>query len=869
MIITHVTDKDTNVKFAYLNIFPDQFKSDTEKQDDSWIKNTMDYFCNVAYAQYRKHREGFVRNYDLVKGKIDYHDFYNTQPVEIKSFIDTITQDTELPNYVRHYPIVNPPLNTLIGELSKRPDVHRFRAFDDDSLSEEFAFKTDLVQQLIIQEAKEKILYKMSSNGENIEELSPEDLNKLTIDSVKDQLTDYTSLAERWANKTITALKAEFNMKDKSEDAFRDLCIGAREFFHVYPDNSRLGFNTDVENGKNVWLLTTPDRKYTSDPYGRQKGAYAAGTVKVQEISEILEEFPKLTKEEIDHLRTSLQDYGLINVRESNLFNSQSGPDTIKYDTYDKAIMQERMMVESSMKDNGDELKDWLGLTNNAAAFGYKYTVVRAYWQGKKKIGRVDYIDEAGDAQTTIVDESYETSPNQIGDVEWGWVNQWYHGYRIGPDIYHVEPFELLDYCPIIGVIHEVKNTEARSLIDLMKPYQMIYNVAMNQLWNLLEKEIGVVYNVKLRKIPIPKDGDGQDALDIWEEEARKKGIIFEDDSPENLKVPMSNTDNSRAIDLSRTAEIQSRYEVAQRMKLECWELVGMNRQRLGQSQASATATSQQNDLAQSFAQTEPYFCQHEYLMDQVYQAMVDAAQYIESTKPFSSVSSITSEGEASFMRVSSSDIKNRDLHIFSVSRPEDQKLFNEMRSLSQPMLQNGADPYDILQLYSTDSMRQIKKTFKDLKDERQQLISQKQQQEQQAIQQQKQIADDQLAEAARQKELDRINENFNKEQDRISKERIAIIAAMGFGKVQGEDNNVNGVPDLMETARLSIEQQQSQKEMELKLRELDHKQRDLENKRSLEMEKIKVERENMKNDITIAKINARSKAKTASKTKK
>lgn len=864
MIITKVTN-DVHIKFAYLNIFPDQFKTEEEKRSKSYIKNTIDYFANVAYSQYTKNRETFVKNYDLVKGIIRYDDFYKEQSQEVRSFIDEIVTERELPSHVKHYPILNPPLNTMIGELSKRPDVHRVRAFDDDSLSEEFQFRTDLMHQLIIQKAKERTLYKMAANGEDIEELTDEDLTQLSVQSVKDQLADYTSNGEIWGNGVITALKPEFRMKDKSEEAFRDLLISNRQNWHIYPDNSRTGFNVVVENPKNVWKLTTPDKKYISDPYGRNEGAYAAGTVHVMEISEIIEKHPWLTKEEIDHLRTSLQDYGLINVQESNLFNNSTGIDSIKYDTYDRAVMQERMMLEAEMKENKEELRDWVGVNNNVSAFGYKYTVVKAYWQGKKKIGRVLYIDENGDKQTSLVDETYKKSPNQIGEVEWGWVNQWYEGCRIGPDIYYMAPFELFDYCPIIGVVHEIKNTESRSLIDLMKPYQMIYNVAMNQLWELLEKEIGVVYNVKLRKIPIPKDGDAQDALDVWEEEARKRGVVFEDDSPENMKAPMSNTDNSRPIDLTRTNEITSRYELCQRMKLECWELVGMNRQRLGQSQATSTATAQQNDLAQSFAQTEPYFCQHEYVLDQVYQAMLDAAKHVQSTRPESILATITSEGASSFIRVTPQDIRGRDLHIFAVSRPEDQKLFNEIRQLSQPMLQNGADIYDVLEIYSTNSMRQMRKTFKDLKDERQQLTQQKQQQEQQALDQNMQIAQAQIAEEARQKELDRINENYNKEQDRISKERIAIIGALGFGKVQGEDTNANNIQDPLETTRLSLEQVQSQKDYELRLRELDQKEKEIANKRDLEKEKIQVERDNMKNDEKIARINAKAK-KTAAK---
>lgn len=70
------------------------------------------------------------------------------------------------------------------------------------------------------------------------------------------------------------------------------------------------------------------------------------------EFSELIEACPDLTKDEIDHLRQSLQDYGLIDVRESNLGNPNVKPgiDSIVYDTYDPLVMQARMIVESEIK---------------------------------------------------------------------------------------------------------------------------------------------------------------------------------------------------------------------------------------------------------------------------------------------------------------------------------------------------------------------------------------------------------------------------------------------------------------------------------------------------------------------------------------
>jgi hypothetical protein len=519
------------------------------------------------------------------------------------------------------------------------------------------------------------------------------------------------------------------------------------------------------------------------------------------------------------------------------------------------------------MKENSDGLKDFLGLTSNVSSFGYKYVVVRCYWLSKKKIGKLIYLDEIGNEQSILVDENYKsgTIPTQQS-LEWGWINQWYQGTKIGPDIYHVKPFKLLNYCPIIGITYEVKNTEAKSLVDLMKPFQVLYNVCMNQLYKLLEKEVGKVYLTSIRHVPVPKDGDAQDALDIWEMEARNRGVVFIDDSPENLKSP-SSFNQFRDIDLTRTQEIQSRYTLAQQLKNECWELVGMSRQRLGSVTASESATGTQTAIQQSYAQTEPWFVAHEYIMGQLYQAIIDAALYVESKKPQSTLSYITSEGESAFVSVNGTDLKFRDLKVFLTNRPEDTQMFNELRQLAQPLMQNGGSLYDVIELYSTKSMRQMKKVFKELRDRQQAMQEQQLQIQQQQVEQQGQIAQAQIQQAQLQKEQEIANENYQNELDRINKKEIALINAeaksMGMGLT---DVDESGVPDVLEISKLANEQSKATKEFDVKMAEINTKNRLAADKLTIEREKLQVARENQKNDLAIAKENAKGRAKKPKK---
>ena len=692
------------------------------------------------------------------------------------------------------------------------------------------------------------------------EELAMEDIEKITMEQVKEELDSYTSVAEKWANHTLTCNKADFHLKEQSEDAFRDLLISAREFYHIYEDNSKVGFNIEVANPKNTWFLTTPDKKYISDPSGRSRGAYAAGTVEVMEISEIIEAFPDLTKDEIDHLRSSLQDYGLINVRESNLGNPDvtPGQDSVNYDTYDPLVLQTRMIIESEMKENNDGLRDFLGLTSNVSSFGYKYVVVRSYWISKKKIGKLIYEDEMGNEQSAMVTEDYKSGdiPTQTS-LEWGWVNQWYQGTKIGPDIYHVKPYKLLDYCPIIGTTYEVKNTEARSLVDLMKPFQTIYNVCMNQLYKLLEKEVGKVQLMSLRHIPVPKDGDAADALDMWEMEARERGVVFIDDSPENLKAP-SSFNQFTSLDLTRTQEIQSRYNLAQQMKIECWELIGMSRQRMGSVAASETATGTNTAMQQSYSQTEPLFVAHEYVTGQLYQAVIDASLYIQSSKPQSTLSYITSEGESAFVQVNGSDLKLRDLKVFPTNRPEDTQMFNELRQLSQALVQNGGSLYDIIELYSTKSMREMKKTFKDLRDQQLQQQQAAQQQQQAQMEQQGKIAEAQMQQTQQLAASETANENYQNELDRINKKEIAMINAASKEGATSEDLDDSGSPDILEIEKIGMQQKVAQKNFDSKMADINSKNSLAQQKLQIEREKISLARDNQANDLAVAKMNAK-----------
>ena len=95
-----------------------------------------------------------------------------------------------------------------------------------------------------------------------------------------------------------------------------------------------------------------------------------------------------------------------------------------------------------------------------------------------------------------------------------------------------------------------------------------------------------------------------------------------------------------------------------------------------------------------------------------------------------------------------------------------------------------------------------------------------------------------------------------------VGKKEIAIIQATGFGKVGAEDTNANAVPDIMEMNKLTHEQDKAAKDYQLKLADINSKNKQAADKMTVEMEKLKVARENQANDLAVAKENAKGRAK-------
>ena len=894
MIIKKIKNRDrfTNIVDNYELFVPDHFLPLKEKETPDWIKSTMDYYANIAYSQYWTN-QSMKKNYDLINGILVKEDYFTPDYEHLVEFLDESTS-VELPDYIKHYPMMNPPLNTLIGEITKRPDNVRFKAIDETSHNDFMRAKTEMLQDMYLKKVEDIIMQKADKQGllqqkfdlqKQLEEIqqnpeaNPEEIQsqieqinqqiqqidqsveKLRPDEVERyKVKTYQSTAEHWANLKLDQLKHYFNVRDKSEDGFRDLLITAREFHHVYTSKDSMGMNYEVLNPVRVWFLTEPDPVFTTD-------CYAIGYIQSMEISKIIEKFD-LTDEEVEYLREHRDDYVKNPNADVNIFETQkTGYSSITYPQHNPLRTQYEATLRSELEQH--QLLDSYDPTGTRySPYGYlgydtrnhRFTVVMGYFKGKRKIGRLTYMDEEGLEQFKIIDEQYEWDKNDPTiSVEWEYSNCWYKGYRIGQAVYYIEPLYHTDLPPIIGGFYKSKNTLPKSMVDQMKVYQITYNICLNQLYLLLEKEVGIAVLYNLRQLPKYKDMTDEDALDKMTTLAKEQGIVGIDDSPENTKGASTFNQFTR-LDLTRTQEIQSRISLATWAKTQCWELLGFTPQRMGNTVASETATGINQSLSQSFAQTEPITTTHEQIMNLVYQQLIDTAQYVEASKPLSTITYVNSDLQDIFFTVNGDDLKMRDLQVFVTNRSDDKRKLEEIRQLSIAYAQNQLHPYYTTMIQTSQSVSEIREFLKGDMKKKEEQQEQQQQMQQQQMEQQKQIAEQQQA---LQKQMADQKIAFDTEQRDLDRKKDLMVAQINAARyAQDNDINDNQVPDALEVGRFNTDYTRMMKELDMRQQDLNQKK-----ERSLSESDIKKEELRLKEkEIDAKKEIEQMKAQTALK---
>ena len=186
-------------------------------------------------------------------------------------------------------------------------------------------------------------------------------------------------------------------------------------------------------------------------------------------------------------------------------------------------------------------------------------------------------------------------------------------------------------------------------------------------------------------------------------------------------------------MNLEQTQRMMSRVQMANYFKQQCFEVIGVTPQRLGQQIGQTdTATGVEQAVAGSYAQTEVYFIQHsDYLMPRVHQMRTDLAQYYQSKKPSIRLQYMTSADEKVNFEMNGTDLLLRDLNIFCSTKANQRSVLEKMKALATTNNTAGASIYDLGTIMQAESLGELTNSLKGI-EKKTMAVRQEEQQHQQ-----------------------------------------------------------------------------------------------------------------------------------------
>jgi len=876
---------------------PLQFIPKKEK-DDEWAAWNLDWLEWNGLKQIRRNARRLMKNYKLAKGIIDKSDYIVEENNEMKDIVDVLTREDWSALELKFYPIIPNVINVLVAEFAKRSTKLTYRAIDEFSYNEMMEQKRKMVEDTLMAEASTQIQAALMEQGMNPEspeaqqQLSPENLK--TLPQIEQFFKkDYKSLVEQWASHQHKVDVERFHMDELEERGFRDMLITDREFWHfrMMEDD----YDVELWNPPVTFYHKSPDARYIS------QGNWV-GKVDMLTVADVIDKYGYvLTEEQHEALEAiyPIRSAGYaIGGQNDGTFYDATKSHEWNTNMPSLAYRQYTTMMAGSVYDGGDIINQILSEGEDYYDQGTAYLlrVTTGYWKSQRKVGHLTKIKESGEVINEIITEDYKVTDNPIYDtrlfknknkenlvygehIDWIWINEVWGGVKIGPNIpsfwgmnnpggfspvyigidkNHIGPLRFqfkgdnsLYGCklPVEGAVFSDRNTKSTSLLDLMKPYQIGYNIVNNQIADILVDELGTV--ILLDQNSLPRHSMGED----WGKNNLSKAYVaMKNFQMLPLDTSISNTENPlnfqhfQKLDLSQTERLMSRIKLAEHFKQQAYDVIGINPQRMGQQLSQMTATGVEQAASASYAQTEVFFIQHcDYLMPRVHTMRTDLAQYYHSTKPSARLSYMTSNDEKVNFEINGTDLLMRDLNIFCSTTANHRAVLEQLKQMALTNNTTGATIYDLGKLVQADTVSEVNNTLK-AAEEKQNQQKQQEQQQQQEMQQQ------QMESQERQKKMELDANELRDEKNRQRDILVAEIRAAGMGAMTDIDKNMQS--DYIDAMKDIKQSEEFQDQMNLQREKEVNRMNNDSTKTQIEREKIQAQKEIAEKQLAIAREN-------------
>ena len=871
-----------------------------KKKDDDWAAWNLDWLEWQGMKQLKRNARRLMKNYKLAKGIIDRTDYIVEEDPEYADLIETLTKEDESALELKFYPIIPNVINVLVAEFAKRNTKVTFRTTDEISYNELLEQKRAMVEAKLLADAQMKMAMQMIEMGADPEDpeiqqaMQPEALKELPeIEQFFKK--DYRSMLEEWAEHQMRVDVERFRMDELEERAFRDMLITDREFWHFKMNDD--DYDVELWNPVTTFYHKSPDVRYIS------QGNWV-GKIDMMTVSDIIDKYGYLMTEAQMQSLEAIYPTRAAGYPIGGQQNDGSYYDATKsheWNTGQPGLAYRQFTSLYDGPTGGGDIVEWI-LSESEDFFDYRNTdmlrVSTIYWKSQRKLGHLTRIDENGDVIQDVVDEMYKVTLKPIYDtsvfknktkenliagehIDWIWINEVWGGTKIGPNYpaywgmnnYSPDginpiyiginkekpgrvPFQFkgdatLYGCklPVEGSVFSDRNARSTSLVDLMKPFQIGYNIVNNQIADILVDELGTV--IMLDQNALPRHSLGED----WgKNNLAKAYVAMKDFQMLPLDTSITNTENAlnfqhyQVLNLEQTNRILSRTQLANYFKQQAFEVIGVTPQRMGQQVEQATATGLRIATANSYAQTETYFMNHcDYLMPRVHQMRTDLSQYYHSTKPSIRLQYTTSADEKVNFEIEGSTFLLRDFNIFATTKANHRAVLEQLKQLAISNNTTGASIYDLGNIMKSESIAEVSHILKDTEEKQQQMRQQEMQQQQQLQQQQIQ---------AKQQE-EQMKLQFEQEENDKERQKdllVAQIRAAGYGSMQ--DINQNQMSDYQDALKDIRQSDEFQQQMDVKRESNNIKKAQSQDMMNIKREELATKREIANKQLEVAREN-------------
>jgi len=890
---------------------PLQFLPKTEK-DQEWAAWNLDWLEWNGLKQIRKNARRLMKNYKLAKGIIDKSDYIIEEDNEYRDIVETLTKEDYSALELKFYPIIPNVINVLVAEFAKRSTKLTYRAVDEFSYNEMMEQKRADVEEVLMADAQMKIISALLEQGldpnspEAQQEMDPAKLKTLPeIEGFYKK--DYRSLVEQWASHQHKVDVERFKMDELEERGFRDSLITDREFWHFQMMED--DYNVELWNPVLSFYHKSPDARYISQ-------ANWVGKTDMFTVADVIDRYGYLMTEEQLEALEAIYPIRSAGYNIGGMQNDGSYYDATKTHEWNTnlpslAYRQYTSMVSGNVLEGGDVISQILaeGEDYNVAGTAYLLRVTTAYWKSQRKVGHLTKVADNGEVLTEVVTEDYKITDNPIYDtklfknktkdnlvygehIDWIWINEVWGGVKIGPNIpsfwgmnnpggftpiyigidknklgpikFQFKGDDSLYGCklPVEGAVFSDRNTKSTALLDLMKPYQIAYNIVNNQIADILVDELGTV--ILLDQNSLPRHSMNED----WGKgNLAKAYVAMKNFQMLPLDTSITNTENAlnfqhfQKLDLSQTERLMSRIQLANYFKQQAYEVIGVNPQRMGQQLSQQTATGVEQAVNASYAQTEVFFIQHcDYLMPRVHQMRTDLAQYYHAKKPSARLQYMTSADETVNFQINGTDLLMRDLNIFCSTTANHRAILEQLKSMSLNNNTTGASIYDLGKVVQSDSIAELNSVLKSAEQKTNDL-------KQQEMQNQQQMQQQMIQSQAEQQKLKLDHEAMEAEKNRQRDILVAEIRAAGMGSMV--DLNQNMQSDFTDAMKEIRGEEQYQAQMSLERQKEANRNSLAAQKNDIERQKLQVQQDIADKQLQIARENKNRYDKGSSSEKK